>query len=480
MVEPGRAHRAAVLAGAIVALATLSVSGAAASASANATADLAVAREGGQDIVVRAAAGIGQVVKADRWAPVLINIDSTLPSFNGELLVSWGDVRVRRALTLPSPGKRRLELYLRTSGPESVIQIRLASGERTFPLLEVPVRVVSSAEPVTLCITSDVSRRTGECVDARSDSLPRSPRGYDVVDQITWPDDGPGNVSEDQRNAMLQRVAIHALDVSGDSGLVQRPSRPERRRGLPNGVVLATGAVASLFVVCFAGVGLWLARQRASARRLWLSATGIVITAAVGAQALGTVGPATSITVHHRTLLEQVPGTDVSVLSMRGVAEFPAHDSFALRLPVTDGTLEPSSSGSQAAEQLLDESGQPVLAGVFGLASRKSFAAEAITRSQPLAISRRGNTWTVTNRSSLTLHQCHFGEGFPTAPVASMPPGRALEAQETGDVFGPAFTCEANDPIVALASSDRTVDMRGTTVIAIYKTRPAIPAAGAP
>ena len=459
MVEPGRARRAAFLAGALVALATLPVSAAAA-----------------QDIVVRATAGINQVVKADRWAPVLIDIDSTLPSFDGALLVSWGDVRLRRALTLPSPGKRRLELYLRTSDPESVLQVRLISGERPLPSVDVPVKVVPSSEPVTLLVSGEGGRTTvGYSGFARADSLPRSPRGYDVVDALTWSDDASGRLSDEQRSAMLQRTAIHAIDLSGDSGLVQRPSRPDQRRGLPDGTVLATGALTSLFVICFAGAGLSLARQRASARRLWLSAAGIVVTAAVGTQAIGTIGPGASITVHHRTLLELVQGTDVSMLSMRGVAEFPAHDSFTLRLPVTDGTLEPSSSGSGLVEQRIDESGQPVLTGVFGLASRKAFAAEAITRAQPLAISQRGNTWTITNRSSLTLHQCHFGEGFASAPGASMPPGRVLEAQETGEVFGPAFTCEATEPIVAMVSPDRAVDMQGTTVIAVYKSRWAIP-----
>ena len=459
MVEPGRAHRAAILAGALVALATVAVIEAAA-----------------EDIVVRAAAGIGQVVKAARWAPVLISIDSTLPSFDGALLISWGDVRVRRSLNLPSPGKRQIEIYLRTSDPESVIQVRLISGERTFPPVDVPVRVVPSSEQVTLCVGGEGAPSGNRCsLHLRADSLPRSSRGYDVVDGIILSDDSPGYVSEEQRNAMLQRTAIQALDVSGDTGLVQRPSRPEQRRGLPNGVVLATSALTSLFVVCFAGAGLRLARQRTNPRWLWLSAGGIVLSAAAGAQAIGTIGPGVSITVHHRSLLEQIPGTDASVLSMRGVAEFPAHDSFVLRLPVTDGTLEASSSGREPAEQLLDESGRPVLAGVYGLGSRRAFAAEAITRSQPLAVSRRGSTWTVTNRSSLTLHACHFGEGFPSASVVSMPPGHTIEAPETGQVFGPAFTCEATEPIVSMVSPDRTVDMQGTTMIAVYKSRWAIP-----
>jgi hypothetical protein len=176
--------------------------------------------------------------------------------------------------------------------------------------------------------------------------------------------------------------------------------------------------------------------------------------------------------------VEQVVGADVSVLSMRGLAEFPAYEAFVLRLPVADGTIEPSSSGNEPAEQLIDESGQPVLAGVFGLGSRKAFSAEAITRSQPLAVSRHGNTWTVTNRSSLTFDQCRFHEGFSSATALSLPPGHTLEAQETGEVSGPAFTCETGDAVLSLSSPDRAVDMRGATVIAVYKSRQVIPPAG--
>jgi hypothetical protein len=119
-----------------------------------------------------------------------------------------------------------------------------------------------------------------------------------------------------------------------------------------------------------------------------------------------------------------------------------------------------------------------MLAGVFGLASRQAFAAEAVTSSQPLAVSRHGNTWTVTNRSSLTFDQCRFRDGFSNGAGAPMPPGHTVQAQEIGDVLGPAFTCETHDPVLAMLSPDRTVDMHGTTVIAVYKSRQPIPTAG--
>ena len=86
--EPGRARRSAVLASALIALATLCVNQAFASRVASRPDPSSAARQGdgGQDVVVRAAAGIGQAVKAERWAPVLVSIDSSRP-FTGELIV---------------------------------------------------------------------------------------------------------------------------------------------------------------------------------------------------------------------------------------------------------------------------------------------------------------------------------------------------------------------------------------------------------
>jgi hypothetical protein len=54
--------RTAFFARALIALATLPVRLAAESASAS-------QRDGGQDVVIRAAAGIAGIVKADRWVP---------------------------------------------------------------------------------------------------------------------------------------------------------------------------------------------------------------------------------------------------------------------------------------------------------------------------------------------------------------------------------------------------------------------------
>ena len=285
MVEPRRALRTAFFAGALIALATLPVREAAA-----------------EDVVIRAAAGIAGIVKADRWVPVLITIDSSSPTFAGDVVVSWSNVRVRRVLAFASPGRRQLELYVRTSEPEHTMRVRLLSGTREVQAVDVPVRIVPPSEPVTLCVEPGDVARQDECsVRAAAESLPRSSRGYEVVDRIEAPE-AMLALPKDQHEAMLQRVALHSLDVSGDSGLVQRPSRPSVRRGLPAAVIQAAGLLTSLFLICFAGAGVTLARRRARARWLWATAGAIVVVATVAMQAIGRIGPGAAIVVHHSTL----------------------------------------------------------------------------------------------------------------------------------------------------------------------------------
>ena len=489
MHKPGRTGGAVVLVGALIALATLAE---------------ARQHEGGQGVAIRASAGIGGIVKADRWMPVMIGIDSSLESFTGDILVTWGDARLRRAIALPSPGTRQLELYVRTAEPDGVVRVRLVSGGRETQSIDVPVSIVPPSEPVALCIGTDVpstqasglsqleeyyprvrpdrefpaatserpvvirERRSTRCTARTTTAeLPRSVRGYDAVDRIAWQADAHGQASDEQREAVRRREVVHALDVSGDAGLVPRPARPERRRGLPPSVAAAAASIVIVYLASFLGAGLTLARRRTRLHMLWLTAGAVVVIATTVAHSSSRLGG--EIVVHHASLLEQIPGTDASRLSMRALAEYPAQGAYTLRLPVSDGTIEPAPSALARSEQVVDDSGHPAVTGVFGLASRQAFAAEAVLEMQPLAVSTHGDEWTVTNRSTVLLERCRFADGFSSTDVASMQPGIRITARRIGDVIGPAFTCETASPLVEMQSSSRAVDMRGITTVAVFE-----------
>ena len=107
-----------------------------------------------QDVRLRAVSGTGGVVKARRWTPIVIELDSSRSSFRGQLMLSFGDAVLQRQVFLPSPGRRQFELYLRTASPESTARVELRSADVRIAAADVPLRVVPADQGVTLCIVS--------------------------------------------------------------------------------------------------------------------------------------------------------------------------------------------------------------------------------------------------------------------------------------------------------------------------------------
>ena len=158
---------------------------------------------------------------------------------------------------------------------------------------------------------------------------------------------------------------------------------------------------------------------------------------------------------------------------MRGLAEFPAFDRFALRMPAADGTLETSLPRGGASEAL-DADGYPVVAGVFGAAARQPFAGEALVSVRPIAVDERGDGVTIENRSERTLRDCRLGRGLsPRAAPTTLAPGSRIDASWTaaGDEApsGPVITCTSDDAPVPLTEADHPVVMHGITTIAAYR-----------
>jgi hypothetical protein len=449
--RPGRAAGWSRVAGALIALVTVGAGHAR-----------------GQDITLRATTASGAVVKADRWVAVHVTIDSSRSAFTGELSLSWGDARLRRHIALASAGRRNFELHIRTAEPEASIRVQLISEQRVVHAVEVPVRVLPADAVVTLCVLStDGSTAGGECTATTvPDLLPRSLRGYEAIDRVAWPVAGT-QLTAEQRDAFKRWQAFRGLEQSGDLGLAPQPARPAQRRGLPSSAARGVAIVAASFIAGLTLVGLIAIQRRASLAPVCLMVSAVIAAAGGAAHALGRAGPGGTIRVHHDSVMHQIPGTDASVLSMRAVAEFPAHDRFVIRWPLTDAAVDAASAGARS-EEILDQTGLPVIEGTYGLGSRQALAAEGIVSEQPLAVARTGRDWTVENRSTFTLQDCRFAEGFSGAAVGRMPPGASATARQTAEVIGPMFTCAANDPLVALTSPGVPLEMLGRTIVAAY------------
>ena len=421
------------------------------------------------DIAIRATAGLGGFVKSGRWAPVQIEIDHRGSESTADVVVVWGDASVRRRVFFGSPGTRRLELYIRTADAESVMHVSVnAEADR----IEVPVTVLPYDASVTLCVSDAYAwfNESSRCsVTLAPQQLPSSARGYEIVDDVILAG-GPGAMSAIQAGTLERWRSLRSLETAGDLSLTPQVTRPVVRRGLPSASAAAVTRGAVVYLACLVVVGLLAATTRRPPSRAWVAFAVVLASATGAALVLGHAGPGSQITIHHTSLLQQIPGASGSLLTMRGTAEFPSDEHVRLRAPVEDAMIE-AVAASGRAEQVIDEDGRPVLEGRYGLGTRQAFATEALVDVEWLAVAEDSRTVRVANRSNMTLRDCRFADGMSVTTVGDLPAGATVSAERQSDIVGPLFTCIASASAVALSVPSHPIEMKGTTTIAVYQTR---------
>lgn len=424
---------------------------------------------------LQATAGLGGIAKSGRWTPLTVSISSEQQALEGDLIVNWGDTQLRRAITMAAATRKDVELYVRTSDPSAAIEVRLEAGERELARASAPVRILGADDRVVICVLPDAtsSPEADTCTTTvLARALPRSARGYEAADDVVWPAVRAG-LNAEQDAAIRAWRALEALDASGDLGATPQVSRPSVRRGLSTALMRAVAMIGIGYLAAFVATG-WALRVR-RAPLAWTGAAFALITAAgcAAVAGIGRVGATRAVHLHHVSLLQQLPNAPISVLTVRAIAEFPAFDRFALRLPAADGTLETSRprGGASAA---LDADGYPVVAGLFGAAARQSFAGEALVSARPLSIDERGNRISIRNQSERTLYDCRLGRGLSSSnSPATLAPGARIDASWTGvsdeAAGGPVITCRLDEAPLPLTEPNHPVVMHGATTVAAYR-----------
>jgi hypothetical protein len=415
------------------------------------------------------AAGIGGLVKAGRWAPVQVAIGPTKDIVDGELVVSWGTATVRRRIDLAGPAGRRFEIYIRTSEVASVVtvQVRVGGGVGVAQA-EAPVRALAQAERVVLCAGDDRPITDADCSGTIApEQLPSSPRGYDAVDRVVFAGSEAALTSE-QREALAVWHALHALNETGELGLVGQVARPTLPRGLPAPLLRIVAALTTVYVGVILLVGVTRSFPSRPFRHGYL-VLGVVVACGSGTVlAIGAGLPGRPIVVHHASLIEQLPGTTSAIVTIRGVVEFPAATTFDLRWPLTDAMLEPASAAG-GPEHTIAANGHPVLAGLRGLGRRQAFSGEAVARAQLLAVRMEGQQVTVTNESGFDLTDCQFAGGFEPQQVGPLVRGASATSDQLGESAGPVFTCSFDGALVPFEEPHTSVLSTGATVVAVYR-----------
>jgi hypothetical protein len=415
------------------------------------------------DVALRATAGLGGLTKPGRWTPVRVDVTITdAPNRRGELVLSWGDTVVRRALTL-SAGSRHYELYLRSAEPENFIHVRLENIT-----LDVPVTVLSQETPVAVCVGgATVAPVMSTCaVTLAPGDIPRSVRGLEVADDIVITSDERA-LEPEQRTAVERWRSFRQLDASGHLGLTPQVTRPLQRRGLPGTSARPVLALVLMYVSALLVLGLLAGRLKLRVASVAAGIAALLVFASVTALTIGRVGWGSRITILHQSMLQQLPTTDGAMLTLRGLAVYPSNDQLDVRFTVGDGVIEPTAA-SERSEQIIDDGGFPLLFGRKGLGARQAFSAEAVIGVRLLAMSRVARTVRISNTSSFNLRDCRFGEGLATSAVGDLTPGASASVDQVGDVIGPLFTCTVDAPLTLFSHPDRGIDAIGTTQVVLY------------
>lgn len=423
-------------------------------------------------VTMRVTAGLGGVVKAERWMPVRVTITTPHP-LDGQLRVAWSDVRLTRAVAFGSAGTRTLELYVRSSEPAATLSVTLQNNGTTRIRADVPVQVHPQTEPVAVCVrtpeflNAPAAPRCGTWIEPAD--LPVSPRGYEVADTVLAMAVIEPRLSRDQRAALREWSTLRRLDETGDLGLTPQPARPALPAGLPAGI--RSAAVAGLFAyaTCLLVAG-WWARSRA--RRAWQVFALVAVLIAAGGGGVAALGHSGLAGVHvrHQSVLQQIPQSGRSLITTRGLAAFGGRGDYRIQTHTPDGNLE-AIGPSGRAEQAIDESGDPVLQGSFALGTRQAFVIEAVADVQPLAVREEPHQVTLVNRSAWPLRDCRFGDGFNSDSAFALAPGESRAATKLGDGIGPLATCSLDDTTPFTIRSDgQAVRTTGSTLIAVYRS----------
>lgn len=432
-----------------------------------------------QTVTLKAAAGLGGLCRPGRWTPVRVDVDARGSSVSDdvatrEIVVEWGDARVRRTISLASPSRKQFELYIRTPDARDSMTVRLLADGHEIAAAEATVRLVAPADPLTVCIapanTWSVSgvpvrrsaeREGGTCsTTLNPDALPRSWRGYGAADDVMWQSGSKPIVTGEQQTALNQWRAVQAIENAETSspsiGEIVAPARALRR----------TGTSLLLYAVAL-GIFIWpLTRIRSRSLALYPAVVALVTGGAVVAIASGRIGPGAGVYVSQAAVVQQLSGTKGSLVLARGVAEFPSLGAVEVRVAHADGAIT-MRGGKDRRDLRFDENGAPLFIGTYGLGATATFEVEAVTAFEALQAAAEGVKLRVSNISTHELRHCRFGPGFSRSNVGSLAPGQTVEADRDGEPGEAFFTCRLDAPVVELAESRQPVVSNGTAIIVL-------------
>jgi hypothetical protein len=415
-------------------------------------------------LTLKARAGIGGLGRDGRWAPVDVSLDNTDRPLAGDIVVSWGDAVVRRAITLGSPARADVVVYIRSADIRDRIAVRVESQGTVLQTIDVPIRLAPVDEDVTLCVAaSDSAVANDGCAAAVNPAaLPRSMWGYDAVDHVRWQGTSPAVLAADQQRAFEQWTAKRTLD---EAGVVRTPPRAWPSSDAAGGRAIAVATTVIVFTIALL-IAAAVAARHLRRRPLFAYAAIAVVAVLSSAAALaaGTIGPGREIVLTHSSTVHQLPRGG-SLVAMHASVWFPTFDAFGLTARSVEAAIEPH-DGSRT-QMRFGEAGEPMLSGTFGTASRHDFALDGVVSFSPYRIKQRTGAVTITNASTFDYRDCYVSDGLSRDAAGNLRAGQTIRVA-SASTFTAFISCTLPATPVEFTESRYPVDVGGSTDVIAY------------
>jgi len=413
-------------------------------------------------VTLTADAGLDGTTRPGRLTRVRIAIENSDTEIAGTLVVTAGGVTVARALNLPVPSRKRIELYIRVpSADVDRIHVAFVAAGREVSAVDAAVRFAPDETSFVLCETSShLAESDSRCTSILDvSSLPDSWRGYDAVDTLVLSPMAAVSLTANQGIAKQRWTLLRMNDLS--AGLAAQPPSPGR---FLTPVRMLIAAYAALFLLVVSGARV-LGRRSLS---IYAAVISIVACGSAAAVAQGRIGPGAAVLVTGSTIVRSAEDIDDSLVSTRGVARFPAFGSFELGPALDDGVV---TMRQEPAIGTFADDGESILAGVFGRNQRVEFDLEGFSGLPTVKVMRSGDTTRITNMVSTDLTECELPSGFSPRRVALLKAGQSLSVKGSADAEDSALTCRFQVAPPTLRSRQSRVDHQGSAVL-VYGLRP--------
>lgn len=410
------------------------------------------------DLILSARAGLDGVTRPGRWAPVVVTVENRSQPLTGDLIVEWGEARVRQAVELPAPSTKRVTLFIRTGDVRESMSVRVEADGEQITSIDVPVRIAPADAHVLLCIGdpggggADAARCT---VSLPAAAIPASARAFDAADEV---DSGTGtDLSGAHVDALALWSAARRVEAAGNAAPATgaRPEPAPRSRYARETIGIYAALLGSI-VIAFPYV-----RRR---RLLYPALAATIVSGTVVAAAAGRTRP---VVIHHTSIAEEFAGINGAVVTMRGTAEYPAALG-PVAADACDGAVNVGGAGGPTLEQRSNLAGCPLVYGESAVGSARSFTVDTIAPFHALDFVPTPGGGRLVNVSGQKLHACDLPDGLGQGRIDTFEPGDHVDGPASWPLADPVVSCRLDAAPLMFHHPTTDVVARGTTIVVLH------------